>query len=209
MLAATPPPTGRSSSGGSGAGAGKTATTYPLYTRGSEPQKLQHGLQLFCRNVQQLLQAMGEPTPTPPKQILPALHLLAQLIQQRGPPPPNALWAPYRPSLAPSEPAAADAAATDASAADAAAAYAGGEHTATNAADTRNASDASNAIHRRAAGCPAGATRATDPRAGEQQRQPVDGRRADDRDARLKRARCVSCAILFYCQPRVGGWPVM
>jgi hypothetical protein len=67
--------------------------SFPLYTRSSEPHRLQHGLQLFCRNVQQLLLAMGEAAATPPRQILPALHTLVQRIHAGGPPPVAQLWA--------------------------------------------------------------------------------------------------------------------
>lgn len=72
--------------GAPGGLATRNSTTFPLFTRGSEPQKLQHGLQLFCRNVQQLLLAMGETVLHPPKQIMPALHLLVQRIHSHGPP---------------------------------------------------------------------------------------------------------------------------
>ena len=86
-----------------GAGAGARATpsssgvvtarslVFPLYTRGSEPGKLHYGLQLFCRNVQQLLLAMGEPALQPPKQILPGLQALIERIHSHGPLPTSRL----------------------------------------------------------------------------------------------------------------------
>lgn len=52
---------------GSGSGSGllgsavaAKSSNFPLYARGSEPQRLQHALMLLCRNVHQLLHALGE-----------------------------------------------------------------------------------------------------------------------------------------------------
>ena len=61
--------------------------TFPLYTKGIETQRLQLGLSRLCRNAQQLLQAVGEPSPQPPKQILNALQILLARIHEMGGPP--------------------------------------------------------------------------------------------------------------------------
>ena len=86
------PPAGGRAAASTSTGPARSSAAFPLYTRGSEPQKLQHGLQLLCRNVQQLLIGMGEAVFYPPKQILPALYLLVQRIKAEGPPLPAALW---------------------------------------------------------------------------------------------------------------------
>ena len=90
-----------------------------------------------------------------------------------------------------------------------AAAYAGGEHTATNAADTRNASDASDAIHWRAAGWPAGAMQRL-LRQSRRRAAPAASAQAladSQADARLKLASyelCLVCDFYFIVSPRNG-----
>ena len=87
-------------SGGWGTGATAAAPPrgqiYPLYTRGSEPRRLSEGLVLFCRNVQQLLEAVGDPPGhQPPKQIVPALHAFLQRLPQSDGPPLSVLLMPH------------------------------------------------------------------------------------------------------------------
>jgi hypothetical protein len=89
-----PPSAAAAGHGGrNGNGATATATalkaqqiaTYPLYPKGADPMKLQHAVLLLGRNVQQLLLALGELPPQPPRNILPALHLLVQRIAAEWP----------------------------------------------------------------------------------------------------------------------------
>ena len=61
------------------------ALTYPLYSKGVDSLKVQHGVLLLGRNIQQLLHALDELPPHPPRHILPALHLLFQRMAAKWP----------------------------------------------------------------------------------------------------------------------------
>ena len=84
------PPASHVIGSGSGAAAGSAASPrapsppYPLYSRGVDPIRLQHGVELLGRNVQQLLHALGAPPLHPTSQIMPALHYLFQRFRMRA-----------------------------------------------------------------------------------------------------------------------------
>ena len=82
------PSKGGGASGASSAAAALKAqqsTTYPLYSKGADPMRLQHAVLLLGRDVQQLLAVLGELPPQPTSAILPALHMLFQRIHAEWP----------------------------------------------------------------------------------------------------------------------------